>query len=101
MPIHDLTIHPAAYVSVGELARYWCVSRKQIYKQIDAGTLAAIRLGPRLFRIRTCVARDFEESARMAPGNQARVEPANRQQAAIDPGLLQSSSAAPPSARRR
>ncbi|MQA28714.1 MAG: hypothetical protein GEU82_02585 [Luteitalea sp.] len=69
MPIRDLSTHPAAYVSVGELANYWRVSRKQIYKQIDAGTLAAIRLGPRLFRIRTVVARDFEESARMCPGD--------------------------------
>ena len=66
MPIRDLSTHPSVYVSVGELAEYWQVSRKQIYKQIEAGTLTAIRLGPRLFRIRTCVARDFEESARMS-----------------------------------
>jgi excisionase family DNA binding protein len=52
---------------VGELATYWIVSRKQIYKQIDAGTLRAIRLGPRLFRIRTEDARKFEEQARMYP----------------------------------
>jgi excisionase family DNA binding protein len=69
MPIRDLATHPVAYVSVGELADYWRISRKQIYKQIDAGTLEAIRLGPRLFRIRTSVARNFEESARMSPGN--------------------------------
>ena len=68
MSIRDLSTHPLAYVSVGELASYWRISRKQIYKQIDAGTLLAIRLGPRLFRIRTCVAREFEERARMAPG---------------------------------
>jgi excisionase family DNA binding protein len=67
MPIRDLASHAAVYVSVGELADYWRISRKQIYKQIDAGTLEAIRLGPRLFRIRTAVARNFEESARMAP----------------------------------
>ena len=67
MPIRDLTNHPTPYVSVGELASYWNVSRKQIYKQIDAGTLEAIRLGPRLFRIRTLVARDFEDRARMHP----------------------------------
>jgi excisionase family DNA binding protein len=68
MAIRDLSTHPLAYVSVGELASYWRISRKQIYKQIDAGTLPAIRLGPRLFRIRTCVAREFEENARMSPG---------------------------------
>jgi excisionase family DNA binding protein len=67
MPIRDLTTHPVPYVSVAELAVYWGVSRKQIYKQIDAGTLQAIRLGPRLFRIRTNVAREFEERARMRP----------------------------------
>jgi excisionase family DNA binding protein len=65
MPIRDLATHPNPYVSVGELASYWRVGRKQIYKHIDAGTLSAIRLGPRLFRIRTITARDFEESARM------------------------------------
>jgi excisionase family DNA binding protein len=65
MPIRELATHSTPYVSVGELATYWNVSRKQIYKQIDAGTLEAIRLGPRLFRIRTVVARDFEERARM------------------------------------
>jgi excisionase family DNA binding protein len=69
MPIRDLSTHPVPYVSVGELASYWRISRKQIYKQIDAGTLEAIRLGPRLFRIRTSIARQFEESARMYPTN--------------------------------
>jgi excisionase family DNA binding protein len=77
MPIRDLSTHPVAYVSVGELADYWRISRKQIYKQIDAGTLEAIRLGPRLFRIRTTVARNFEESARMSPNN-AQQPPAPR-----------------------
>jgi excisionase family DNA binding protein len=67
MPIRDLTTHPVPYVSVGDLANYWGVSRKQIYKHIEAGTLPAIRLGPRLFRVRTTVAREFEESARMMP----------------------------------
>ena len=78
MSIRDLTTHAAAYVSVGELASYWRISRKQIYKQIDAGTLSAIRLGPRLFRIRTCVARQFEDSARMTPGDLHHHPPAVR-----------------------
>jgi hypothetical protein len=43
------------------------VSRKQLYKQIEAGTLPAIRLGPRLLRIRTADAREFEISAKMHP----------------------------------
>ncbi len=77
MSIRDLSTHLNPYVSVGELASYWRVSRKQIYKQIEAGTLPAIRLGPRLFRIRTEVARTFEEDARMVPAHIVR-PPASR-----------------------
>jgi excisionase family DNA binding protein len=66
-PLRDLSTHPEPYVTIGELAAYWLVSRKQLYKQIDAGTLPAIRLGPRLFRIRTADARKFERSANMQP----------------------------------
>jgi excisionase family DNA binding protein len=65
MSIRDLSTHPAPYVSVAELAEYWQVGRKQLYKYMDAGSLAAIRLGPRLFRIRTTDARVFEERARL------------------------------------
>ncbi len=65
--IADLQSHPEQYVTAQELADYWSVSRKQIYKQIDAGTLPAIRLGPRLCRIRTVDALRFERQARMTP----------------------------------
>lgn len=65
MPVKDLQSHPEPYVTVAELAEYWLVGRKQIYKQIEAGTLPAIRLGPRLLRIRTAEARAFERSANM------------------------------------
>jgi excisionase family DNA binding protein len=67
MSIRDLAAHPAPYVSVAELAEYWHVGRKQIYKYIDAGSLAAIRLGPRLYRVRTTDARSFEDRARLQP----------------------------------
>jgi excisionase family DNA binding protein len=63
--ITDLTAHPEPYVTVAELARYWGVNRRLIYKQIEAGTLESVRLGPRLYRIRTCVAREFERIAKM------------------------------------
>ncbi len=63
--IQDLRTHPAPYVTVSELAEYWLVSRKQIYKQIEAGTLHTIKLGPRLLRIRTTEALDFERRANM------------------------------------
>ena len=65
MRVNDLQSHPEPYVTVAELAEYWLVGRKQIYKQIDAGTLPAIRLGPRLLRIRTADALTFERSANM------------------------------------
>ena len=65
MSLKDLQLHSEPYVTVAELADYWLVGRKQIYKQIDAGTLPAIRLGPRLLRIRTSDARAFERSANM------------------------------------
>ena len=65
--IHDLRTHPRPYVSVGDLAGYWGISRKQIYKQMEAGTLEAIRLGPRLFRIRTVTALAFERAAKLQP----------------------------------
>ena len=65
MTVRDLQSHSDPYLTVAELADYWLVGRKQIYKQIDAGTLPAIRLGPRLLRIRTSDARAFERSANM------------------------------------
>jgi len=61
----NLATHPEKYVTVTQLAQYWQVSRKQIYKQIDAGVLEAIRLGERLYRIRTAAAIEFEEQAHM------------------------------------
>jgi excisionase family DNA binding protein len=63
--IRNLHTHPEPYVTTAELADYWQVSRKQIYKQIEAGTLVAIRIGPRLLRIRTSEAIRFEKVAKM------------------------------------
>ena len=65
MAVKDLQSHSEPYVTVAELAEYWLIGRNQLYKQIDAGTLPAIRLGPRLLRIRTSDARAFERSANM------------------------------------
>jgi excisionase family DNA binding protein len=65
MAIHDLSRHDRPFVSVRELAQYWGVSRHELYKQIDAGTLPAVRLGPRLYRIRTTDALHFAISARL------------------------------------
>jgi excisionase family DNA binding protein len=68
--VRDLKTHPEPYVTVAELAEYWLVGRKQIYKQIDAGTLRALKLGPRLMRIRTSDAIEFERSANMRGATQ-------------------------------
>jgi excisionase family DNA binding protein len=73
--ITDLRSHPDAYVTTADLAAYWGVSRKQIYKQIEAGTLNAIRLGPRLLRIQTAEAIRFEDVARMVPIQSTRSKP--------------------------
>lgn len=61
MPIKDLDTHPAAYVTVADLAAYWAVSDRQIYRFILGGVLQAMRLGPRAFRVRTEDALKFEE----------------------------------------
>ena len=64
--ISDLGSHPRPYVTIRELADYWPVmNRSGIYKQIDAGTLPAIRLGPRSWRISTNDAFKFERVARI------------------------------------
>lgn len=73
--IESLRSHREPWVTVGELAEYWIVSRKQIYKQIEAGTLRAIRLGPRLLRIRTSDALDFERLAKMVTGERGGANP--------------------------
>ena len=75
MRLQDLKSHPDPYVTVAELAEYWVVGRKQIYKQIDAGTLRAIKLGPRLLRIRTADAIEFERRANMRRPHQRALEP--------------------------
>jgi excisionase family DNA binding protein len=73
--IVDLQDHPDPYVTTSDLADYWLVSRKQIYKQIEAGTLRAIRLGPRLLRISTAEAIRFEENAKMSPPSDHQTPP--------------------------
>lgn len=65
--IRDLRSHPRRYVTVRELSEYWCISRKQLYKQIDAGMLPATRFGPRLLRIRADDALSFEVRAKLQP----------------------------------
>lgn len=60
-PLRDLESYPEPFVKTEDLARYWSVSRRQIYKQIESGRLPAIRVGPRTLRIPTRDAVDFEK----------------------------------------
>jgi len=73
--IQSLEMHPRAFVTTSELSEYWLVSRKQIYKQIQAGTLKAIRLGPRLMRVSTAEALAFERLAKMQPERESVATP--------------------------
>jgi excisionase family DNA binding protein len=66
-PVRNLTSHPDPFVRTDDLAKYWSVSRKQIYKQIEDGGLPAIRLGPRSLRISTREAVEFERRSAFAP----------------------------------
>ena len=72
--IRSLQDHQEPYVTTSELADYWMVSRSQIYKHIEAGTLKAIRLGPRLLRISLEEALDFERRAKLEPPQRSRDE---------------------------
>jgi excisionase family DNA binding protein len=66
MPIRNLSSHSAHYLTVGELAEYWAVSRQQIYKRIESGSLTAIRLGARIYRVPTESALEYERRAMVA-----------------------------------
>jgi excisionase family DNA binding protein len=66
--IKDLQTHPTPYVTASDLARYWRVGLKRIYRLVDDGSLAAIRLGPRLLRIWT------EDAIRFDQGHHVAVE---------------------------
>jgi len=52
----------APYVTLGALAQRWGVRPQQIHKHIETGALRAIRLGPRLIRIRSTDAAQFEST---------------------------------------
>lgn len=73
--LRDLASHPATYLTVNELADYWMISRKQIYKHIETGQLPAIRLGPRLLRIRTIDALEFERQSSSALARHDTMQP--------------------------
>ena len=78
MRVQDLRTHPEPYVTVAELAKYWLVGRKYIYKLIGTGRLAAIRLGPRALRVRTIDAIRFERRSSTPSSRRTRSKSAVR-----------------------
>jgi hypothetical protein len=66
MAIFDLTSHPWAYVTVRELADYWRISEKRVLAHLVSGDVAGIELSPKVFRIQTRTAIEFERRARFA-----------------------------------
>jgi excisionase family DNA binding protein len=67
-PLTDLATHPEAFVTVAQLADYWQISRKQVLKLIESGSLDAIQLGAKTYRIRASAALAFERRGRKAHG---------------------------------
>jgi excisionase family DNA binding protein len=61
--IKSLQDHETAYVTLPELAEYWGIGRKSVYRQVHEGALRAVRLGPRLVRVTVEEARRFERNA--------------------------------------
>ena len=59
--IQDLASHSESFVTVGQLAAYWNVSRKYVRRLIDTHALEAARFGPRSYRVPTPAARAFEQ----------------------------------------
>jgi excisionase family DNA binding protein len=87
-PLTDLVAYTGAFLTAGQLADYWGVSRKHILKLIETRCLESIRLGPKTYRVRVHAVIEFERQ------NQRRVtdgvvvaaarEPAQSQRAVPD-----------------
>jgi excisionase family DNA binding protein len=44
--VQDLRAHFGEFVTVAEVARYWHVSERTVYRHIEKGALRVIRIGP-------------------------------------------------------
>ena len=45
MQVIDLMSHPEPFVTVSDLAAYWCVSADTVYRDIAKGALKVYRVG--------------------------------------------------------
>ena len=57
--ITDLMTHPESLVTVEELAAYWRVSERTIYRDIEKGAITVLRLPAGKIRIPITVAREY------------------------------------------
>jgi excisionase family DNA binding protein len=76
--IRDLQEHPEPLVTPDELAVYLKVSVDTIQRAIRSGALPAVRIGPRLLRIRTVDARRFLRPTRPAAPRAAKARMRSR-----------------------
>jgi excisionase family DNA binding protein len=76
--IRDLQEHPEPLVTPDELAVYLKVSVDTIQRAIRRGALPAVRIGPRLLRIRTVDARRFLRPTRPVPRRAAKARARGR-----------------------
>ena len=76
--IRDLHDHPEPFVSPEQLAVHLNVSVDTIHRAIRTGALPAVRVGPRLLRVRTEDARQFLRPVDAAPNRPVKKRPAKR-----------------------
>jgi excisionase family DNA binding protein len=65
--IRNLDTHPDPFVTPTELAEHLKVSLDTIHRAIRSGALTAVRVGPRLVRVRTEDAQRFLRPASASP----------------------------------
>ncbi len=65
--ITSLRTHPAAYVTIGELALYLAVSSRQVRKWIRAGQLETVKLSTRQLRVTRVSAWALEQQLTRLP----------------------------------
>ena len=68
--LRDLASHQQPFVTPEELADYFCVSRRQILRQIKTGSLMAFRLGSRSLRVPIEEAIRFERRLAVLPSEE-------------------------------
>jgi excisionase family DNA binding protein len=76
--IGNLDDHPDPFVTPEQLAAHLSVSVDTIHRAIRTGTLPAVRVGPRLLRVRTEDARQFLRPVNATPSVALKKRPRKR-----------------------